>query len=67
MQHTADDLSWLYEALCLDIQASFYYCRDFMSNVKRVAKKIQGGLPIVGLLSRLSAPGGGFDEIVSGL
>lgn len=36
-----------------------------MGNVKRVAKKIQGSLPIVGLLSRLSAPGGGFDEIVS--
>jgi hypothetical protein len=41
--------------------------RDMMANIKRVAKKIQGGLPIVGLLSRLSAPGGGFDEIVSGL
>lgn len=36
-----------------------------LANVKRVAKKIQGSLPIVGLLSRLSAPGGGFDEIVS--
>jgi hypothetical protein len=41
--------------------------RDMMANIKRVAKKIQGGLPIVGLLSRLSAPGGGFDEIVSWL
>lgn len=36
-----------------------------MADIKRVAKKIQGSLPIVGLLSRLSAPGGGFDEIVS--
>lgn len=39
--------------------------RDVFADIKRVAKKIQGSLPIVGLLSRLSAPGGGFDEIVS--
>lgn len=45
--------------------AAPFICRDMLSNVKRVAKKIQGSLPIVGLLSRLSAPGGGFDEIVS--
>jgi hypothetical protein len=37
---------------------------DMLADIKRVAKKIQGALPIVGLLSRLSAPGGGFDEIV---
>lgn len=42
-----------------------FICRDMLANIKRVAKKIQGSLPIVGLLSRLSAPGGGFDEIVS--
>jgi len=35
---------------------------DFGESVKRIAKKIQGALPIVGLLSRLAAPEGGFDE-----
>jgi hypothetical protein len=41
-------------------------CRDdFGSNVKRIAKKIQGALPVIGLLSRLASPEGGFDEIVS--
>jgi 1,3-beta-glucan synthase len=38
---------------------------DFGESVKRIAKKIQGALPIVGLLSRLAAPEGGFDETVS--
>eukprot|EP00878_Enallax_costatus_P017290 GHUV01018158.1.p1 GENE.GHUV01018158.1~~GHUV01018158.1.p1 ORF type:complete len:152 (+),score=28.74 GHUV01018158.1:211-666(+) len=36
---------------------------DPFADVKRIAKKIQGALPIVGLLSRLSAPSGGFDEV----
>jgi hypothetical protein len=43
------------------------HCSDPLADVKRIAKKIQGSLPIVGLLSRLSAPAGGFDEIVSDL
>lgn len=38
-------------------------CRDAFADIKRIAKKIQGALPIVGLVSRLSSPGGGFDEI----
>ncbi|GBF99937.1 calcium homeostasis regulater C [Raphidocelis subcapitata] len=36
---------------------------DFGASVARIAKKIQGGLPIIGLLSRLASPEGGFDEI----
>lgn len=36
---------------------------DFGASVARIAKKIQGSLPIVGLLSRLASPEGGFDEI----
>ncbi len=39
------------------------YCSVFDS-VKRIAKKIQGALPIVGLISRLATPEGGFDEQV---
>ncbi len=43
-----------------------WLCRnDFFSTVKAVAKKVQGSLPIVGLVSRLAAPEGGFDELVS--
>ncbi len=30
----------------------------------KIAKKIQGSLPIIGLVSRLAAPEGGFDELV---
>lgn len=37
---------------------------DFFSGIKAVAKKVQGSLPIVGLVSRLAAPEGGFDELV---
>jgi hypothetical protein len=37
----------------------------FFSAFKQVAKRVQGALPVVGLVSRLSAPGGGFDELVS--
>ncbi|KIZ00922.1 hypothetical protein MNEG_7037 [Monoraphidium neglectum] len=36
---------------------------DFGESVKRIAKKIQGGLPVIGLLSRLASPQGGFDEL----
>jgi hypothetical protein len=36
------------------------------AQIGRLAKKIQGALPIVGLLSRLASPEGGFDEVVSG-
>lgn len=36
---------------------------DFLETVKKVGKKIQGSLPIIGLLSRLTAPEGGFGEI----
>jgi hypothetical protein len=39
-------------------------CRGFGESVKRIAKQVQGALPIVGLLSRLAAPEGGFDELV---
>lgn len=37
---------------------------DIFEGIKRVAKKIQGALPIIGLVSRLATPGGGFDEQV---
>lgn len=37
---------------------------NFLDNVKRVAKTIQGALPIIGLVSRLTADEGGFDELV---
>jgi hypothetical protein len=30
----------------------------------RIAKKVQGALPIIGLVSRLASPEGGFDELV---
>lgn len=40
--------------------------RSFGASIAKVAKKIQGSLPIIGLLSRLSAPEGGFDELVGG-
>lgn len=36
---------------------------DFFTNLKTVAKKVQGALPIVGLVSRLTAAEGGFDEL----
>ena len=35
-----------------------------MSSLKSVAKRVQGALPIVGLVSRLAAPEGGFGELV---
>ncbi|GLC44459.1 hypothetical protein PLESTB_000467300 [Pleodorina starrii] len=35
----------------------------FLSAIGAVAKKVQGALPIVGLVSRLAAPEGGFDEL----
>lgn len=40
--------------------------RGFGESVKRIAKQVQGALPIVGLLSRLATPEGGigFDELV---
>ena len=31
----------------------------------KIAKRVQGALPIVGLLSRLASPSGGFDAVVS--
>ena len=44
-------------------------CRvpDFGKTFQRLAKQVQGALPVVGLLSRLSASGGdvGRDEVVS--
>ena len=42
-------------------------CRGFAEGVKRVAKQVQGALPLVGLLSRLTSPSGGIgrDELVS--
>eukprot|EP00798_Chlamydomonas_sp_ICE-L_P002378 gene2378-8685_t len=36
---------------------------DFMNKVKMLAKKLQGALPIVGLVSRLTSPEGGFDDL----
>mmetsp|Transcript_12643 Transcript_12643/g.27341 ORF Transcript_12643/g.27341 Transcript_12643/m.27341 type:complete len:242 (+) Transcript_12643:98-823(+) len=36
---------------------------DFGENLKRIAKKVQGSLPVIGLLSRLASPEGGFDEL----
>lgn len=36
---------------------------DFLANVARVAKKIQGSLPIIGLISRITSDEGGFDEL----
>ena len=43
------------------------HCRGFAEGVKRVAKQVQGALPLVGLLSRLASPSGGIgrDELVS--
>lgn len=35
---------------------------SFGDNLKRVAKQVQGALPIVGLLSRLTAPAGGIGK-----
>ena len=42
-------------------------CSGFAEGVKRVAKQVQGALPLVGLLSRLASPSGGIgrDELVS--
>lgn len=37
----------------------------FRNALGRLAKKIQGSLPIVGLISRLATPEGGFDETVA--
>jgi hypothetical protein len=34
---------------------------SFGDAVKRVAKRVQGALPVIGLLSRLTSPEGGFD------
>lgn len=39
-------------------------CRSFFDGVKKVGKQVQGGLPIIGLISRLSSPEGGFDDQV---
>jgi len=36
---------------------------SLLDGIKRVAKKVQGGLPIIGLLSRLTSSEGGFDEL----
>lgn len=36
----------------------------FADQVLKVAKKIQGALPIVGLISRITSTDGGFDELV---
>ena len=54
--------------VCTCCLAGFAACvrgNDFFTNLKVVAKKVQGALPIVGLLSRLTAAEGGFDELVS--
>lgn len=42
------------------------YC-SFGDNIKRVARQVQGALPLVGLLSRLTSPSGGIgkDMLVS--
>lgn len=40
-------------------------CRgSFFDNIKKMAKKVQGALPIVGLISRLTSTEGGFDALV---
>lgn len=36
---------------------------NFEESVRRVVKKVQGALPIIGLLSRLTSPEGGFDAV----
>ncbi|KAG1676253.1 hypothetical protein FOA52_006471 [Chlamydomonas sp. UWO 241] len=36
---------------------------SFFASIARIAKKVQGSLPIVGLISRLTAPEGGFDDL----
>jgi hypothetical protein len=38
--------------------------RSFFDSVKRVAKQVQGALPVIGLVSRLTSSEGGFDELV---
>ena len=35
---------------------------SFGDSIKRVAKQVQGALPIVGLLSRLTSPSGGIGK-----
>lgn len=42
-------------------------CCSFGDNIKRVARQVQGALPLVGLLSRLTSPSGGIgkDMLVS--
>ncbi len=37
--------------------------RSFFDSIKRVAKKVQGALPVVGLVSRLASTEGGFDDL----
>ncbi|KAF5841799.1 hypothetical protein DUNSADRAFT_11115 [Dunaliella salina] len=45
------------------ILASAQSNESFGESIMRVAKQIQGSLPIVGLLSRLASPEGGFDDL----
>jgi hypothetical protein len=36
---------------------------SFLASISRMAKKVQGALPIIGLISRLTSDEGGFDEL----
>ncbi|GAX79700.1 hypothetical protein CEUSTIGMA_g7141.t1 [Chlamydomonas eustigma] len=36
---------------------------SFFDSIKRVAKQVQGALPVIGLVSRLTSSEGGFDEL----
>lgn len=56
-------LLWLRRAGC---SSTWTFCRNFGDAVKNVARRVQGALPIVGLLSRLASSSGGIgrDELV---
>jgi hypothetical protein len=59
--HRYKQLSW--PTACQHIAST---SRGAFGEIAKIAKKIQGALPIVGLISRLAAPEGGFsDDLVS--
>ena len=43
--------------------ASLHPARGFLDGMMKMAKRVQGALPGVGLLSRLASAEGGFDEM----
>ena len=49
----------------LDVLICIVLCRGLFGALFSFGKKVQGSLPIVGLISRLTSPEGGFDEQAS--